>query len=310
MITTFTMTLLQIVKLFILILCGYILRKKALLPESAGFVLGKLEVLIFLPALIFRTMANNFDLDVLRTEYSLLTVSLAVLVVTFLLSRLIARLYTDDRNMRELYSYLYVIPNFGYFGYPLVTAIFGEAMLFQYMVYVIPFQVYIYTVGIYTLNPERKFNVKSVISPALIAIFSGIVFGSLGVPVPSFLNDVLTLGANCMAPVAMLLMGFVLGAYKPKELLAGITPHLSSLLRLLVIPLALFGVLYLLGIPDQTILIGVIFLSMPFGLNAVIFPQSKGWDTAEGAQLCFVSSLYSVLTLPLIISFLMTVLTP
>ena len=301
-------TALQLAKFFALIAFGYFLCRKAMLPDQTGVVLSKLEVLLFLPALCFRTMVRNFRLQVIQEQGSMILVSLVVITVTFLISRLLARRFSDNRDIREVYSYSYTIPNLGYLGYPLVLALFGELMLFRYMVYAIPYQIFIYTIGIYILNPKRAWNFKSVINPSMIALFLGIAAGMTEIRIPAIAMETLDLAANCMAPVAMILTGFVLGAFTPKQLIMKRKVHIASWIRLLVIPLIVFIALWLLKINSETILLAVILLSMPFGLNSVIFPQTNGGDSTEGAQLCFVSHLYSLATLPVMISLLLIVL--
>lgn len=303
-----SVTALQLIKLFSLVAAGYLLRRKLLLPEQTGIVLSKLEVYLFLPALCFRTMANNFRPQVILEQGSMILISLAIITLTFLLSRLLASFFTADRDIREVYSYSFTIPNLGYLGYPLVLALFGELMLFRYMVYAIPYQIFIYTIGAYLLNPNRSWTFRSFANPSMIALFLGIAAGLSGMRIPAVFMETLDLAAGCMAPVAMLLTGFVLGAFQPGRLLMNLKAHVASWIRLLALPLAVFIVLRLLRIDPETVLLAVVLLAMPFGLNTVIFSQSNGGDSAEGAQLCFVSHLYSLVTVPVIIGVLLHVL--
>jgi predicted permease len=103
----------------------------------------------------------------------------------------------------------------------------------------------------------------------------------------------------------MILTGFVLGSFAPRQLLAQKKMHLASFLRLLLIPLAALLVFRLLGLDGEIALLAVILLALPFGLNSVIFPQTHGADSSEGARLCFASHMYSLVTLPLLISLLL-----
>ncbi|NLM77242.1 MAG: AEC family transporter [Ruminococcaceae bacterium] len=304
----FSITALQLIKLFSFIAAGYLLRRLSLLPDQTGIVLSKLEVYLFLPALCFRTMANNFRPSVIKEQSTMLLISLAVLSVTFLLSRLLARFFTADKNIREVYSYSFTIPNLGYLGYPLVLALFGELTLFHFMVFTIPYSIFIYTVGIYILNPNRSWSFKSMINPSMIALFLGIAAGLGNIRMPSVVMETMDLASDCMAPVAMLLTGFVLGAFLPGRLLGRLKVHVATWIRLIVLPLGVFAALRLFQVNPDTIMLAVILLAMPFGLNTVIFTQTTGGDSTEGAQLTFVSYIYSLFTVPLVISLLLHLL--
>ena len=58
--SVFATTLNQIAFLFGLIIIGYILVKRKVLPEGSAMVLSKLENTIFIPALVMGTFIENF----------------------------------------------------------------------------------------------------------------------------------------------------------------------------------------------------------------------------------------------------------
>jgi malate permease and related proteins len=308
LIEQFSITALQLLKFFSLIAFGYAARRKNWLPQQTGVVLSKLEVLLFLPALSFRTMSRNFRVSIIFDQGFLILISLFIVVVTFIIARFLSKMFTKDRNIREIYAYSFTIPNLGYLGYPLVLALFGEALLFRYMIYALPYQIFIYTVGITILNPKQAWTFRSIINPSMVALFLGIAVGLTGWTIPDIASETLSLAANCMGPVAMVLTGFILGSFAPRDLIGRWHVHVAAWIRLLAIPLCVFVILYFLRIETETIFLGTLLLSMPFGLNGVIFPQTHGGDSTEGAQMCFVSHAYSLVTLPLMIGLIIIVL--
>ena len=56
----FTTTLSQMAFLFLLIILGFVLTKRELLPKTAAGILSKLENYIFIPALVLKTFFENF----------------------------------------------------------------------------------------------------------------------------------------------------------------------------------------------------------------------------------------------------------
>lgn len=299
---TFYITINQMIKLFVFLLCGFFFKKKALSPDTTATVLSKLEVNIFLPCLCFNSFSENFTLSTISEKLPLLGISLIVLGLSFLLSVLLSRIFAKNSFIRDVYVYSYTIPNLGFIGYPLIAAVFGDEMLFNFMVFCIPFNIFIYTAGIYMLNPNKEFTFKKLANPSLIAMFIGMMTGILSIPVPSFLTGITTSASACMAPVAMILTGFVLANSSIRKLFGDIKIYIAAFIRLAVIPLAAFGIFWLTGIHDLPFILSVSLLCLPFGLNSVVFPEAYGGDSTPGAQLCCISNIMGIITIPLIFS--------
>ena len=66
------------------------------------------------------------------------------------------------------------------------------------------------------------------------------------------------------------------------------------------------GLLYLfhlwVGVPIGIVKVAIIFLSLPMGINTVVFAEANGADGTVGAQGAFISHLFSIVTLPLIMA--------
>ena len=295
---TFRITLEQMSMFFIFMTAGYILKKRNLLPDSAGNVLSRLELYVFLPAMCFNTFSSNLKTDILAAKLPLLGWSLLLLAATFGLSILLSRLFSHERITRAVYSYAFTVPNLGYLGYPLVRTVFGQGPLLDFMIFTLPFNLFIYTVGMYILNPARVFNLKKVFNPIMISITAGALVGLSGVDMPSFAVNTLSTASDCTGPIAMLLTGFVLARAPIREMMGNYKMYIASAVRLIFLPL-FFGVLmYLAGIDRYIIKIACSLLVLPMGLNNVVFPEAFGGDSKTGAQSCFVSNIMGVITVP------------
>ena len=97
----------------------------------------------------------------------------------------------------------------------------------------------------------------------------------------------------------MFLAGFVLGGVPFKKLFIGAKAYLYSGIRLLLLPL-LFGVpMYFLGLRESMLMMPLLMLALPMGLNLVVYPESFGYDATDNARLCFVSYILCLVVLPL-----------
>ena len=303
----FQITLQQMVILFLFMAVGYVMMKKKMLPDNAAAVLSKLLVTAFLPCMVFKTFATNLNPGNVMEKLPLFLISAVNVTLSCLIAMLIARPLARDRMTRNIYIYSLTVPNMGYMGYPIVGAVLGEAMLLDFMVVAIPSNLFIYTAGMYMLNPNKEFSLKKIINPPMIGMIVGIIFGLCSIPVPDVVLSAATSASNCMAPCAMLLTGFVLAKQPVKAMFVQAKSYLISFIKLIIFPLAGFFLMRILGAPQQAVILCTIALALPFGLNSVVFPEAFGGDSTPGARLCFIGNLMALVTIPLVFLLLSTV---
>ena len=302
MLDKISITVEQMSVLFIFIILGYALQKLKVVPENSASVLSKLEMYVILPAFTFSTFSERFTRDIIGEKLKLLLWSALLIVISGTVAVLVAKLFSKDKSTRAVYTYAFTIPNTGYLGYPLIGGVFGAAMLFDYMIFVIPFSIYIYTVAMYMLNPKHELSIKGIFNPSFIGLLIGAVWGILEIPVPKVVGSVLDGASSCLGPLAMLLTGFVLSRRPVKELVKNPKMYIASLLRLVVFPIVFTAILWLLGADDYTLLLAALTLSLPMGLNNIVFPEAFGGDGYTGAQSCFVCNVLGFFLVPITFS--------
>jgi predicted permease len=293
-----SLTVSQILVLFIFMICGYVFKKKGIINDALGTVISRLEVSVFMPALCFNTFAGNFNPEVLKEKSIFLLAGALILGSSFLLALFLSRAFTKNPMTRGIYIYALSVPNFGYMGYPLILAVYGEQMLLNFMIVGIHYNIFIYTVGRNIFLANNRFTPRNMLDPTLIGIIIGAVVGLTGLRLPAFLDNTLTMAAACLAPLAMIMTGFILARTPFKFNISNPKIYLASALRLLIIPLATGAILLLLHVRLEVVLTMTAFLCMPMGLNNVIFPEAYGGDSGTGAQCCFVSQVLGLLTIP------------
>ena len=302
MLESFVVTFSQVFVLFIFIAIGYILKKSGKLPENFSKGISNLLVYIFMPFLTFRSMAGNFKLNIIGEKVSLIITSCILLGVFLILAFIFSRIFAKERLTRDIYVYSFTFPNSGYFGNPLVLAIFGEMMLFDYMIFCIPFLFLTYTFGVYILNPERKINFKSLLNPMLVAMLIGMLVGAADIKLFSAIDTAVEMGANCMAPSAMILTGIVFASNNFKSMVTNVKAYVACFIKMIIIPLIAVFIFIYSAIPEDVAVLMVIMLTLPTGLNSIVFPEAYGGDSRTGAQFCFISTLTCLFIMPLMLS--------
>ena len=288
----------QVFTLFIFAAVGYTLSRCGVVSTAHSKILSSLLVYVFLPCNIFRTFAANCTVAYLRDNYLTVLASIAVLSVLAVGMEFVSRLFSKEAYERKVYRYSLIIANYGYMGYALAESLLGSAGLMNVMMFAMPLSVYTYTVGFCSLT-KRGFSLKKLLNPVILAMVLGIAAGLSGISVPSVISGVMSKASGCMAPVSMLMAGIVISEFRLKDLLCEPRTYILSAMRLFVIPLAFGGILSLLGRREITEA-AVVLLSMPCGLNTIVFPKIVGEKCEIGAGLAFISNIAACISIPLV----------
>ena len=295
------LTLKNVGILLIFMFLGYILNHSGKFPESAPKVISTLTTTLFLPAYTISSLAQNFTPDKIGQQATLLGYGVLIILAAVGLGLILSRIFGKDAYDRRSLAYAFTFPNYGYFGYPVIAGVFGAQALADVMIFSIPMAIACQTYGYMLFSPEKKINWKKVLlTPSILAVFIGSAIGLSGIRLPGFFIDVLDTAGGCMSPASMLLGGFLLGKFPIKSLLSSFRAYWLSGIRMLGIPLLFGAVLYALGMRGQFFLFPLLLVSLPLGLNLVVFPESYGMEEAAtaNARICFVSYLLALIVLP------------
>ena len=292
----------QLFVLYLFVFLGWLLgRLKKDAADKSG-LLSFLLVNLFFPCKLFLNYANNFTVGYLQENYLTLFISVGILLVLVLIGNLLPRPLTRHSYERKVFSYNTSITNYAYFGYVLVEQVFGTAAMNNIMVFCIPFSLYCYTFGVSMLM-DKKLSFKSLRNTITISIGLGILWGLLRLPLPGPVRTVMQTASGCVGPVSMVLVGLVLSTFAGKDLLPTGNVVVFCLIRLLLVPLVVFGLCKGLGLvmtlPEAVYPSAVLMACMPCGLNPVVFPRLIGQDCRLGAKLILFSSILSCATIPL-----------
>ena len=301
----FTATLNQMLVLFIFMALGFFLNKKRLLPLDDSVVLSKLETYAFVPCLVFSVFYKYCTVENLKQKWTYMLYGAAVMAVSLPIGIVLAKFFAKDGYLKKIYTYSFAVANFSFMGNAVVLGVFGEKVLFDYMIFTLPLNLYVYSIGTASLIPTEKggkLSVKTFVNPIFIALILGAVCGLLSVPLPKFITTAISSAGACMSPLAMLLTGFVIGEYSLKTLASDKKVYLASVIRLIILPSAFMAVLLLLKTDKDIIRVALCATAMPLGLNTVVFPAAYGGDTTPGAGMALVSHLISVITIPVMFS--------
>lgn len=292
----------QIVILFAFIGIGYVLKKFGKLPNGFNKGISNLLVYILVPFLVFDSLSQNFNLTVLSEKKDIILISIVIMLSFFIVAFIFSRILTKEKNTRDVYMYSFSFPNYGYFGNPLILSIFGELMLFDYIIFNIPFMILTLTLGLYILDPKKTISFKKLIDPIILSLILGMIVGALNIKLPEQITTIVSMGADCMAPMAMILTGVVFACNDLKNMLSNYKIYIACIIKMLIIPLIVVFIMSRFEIPENISNLIIPTLTLPAGLNGIIFPEANGGDSKTGAQVCLISTVTCLIAYPLVYS--------
>ena len=310
----FKLTLNQMLLMFALVIVGYILRKKEILPENSGIVLAKAETFVFTPALSLYNQITKCTVKTFADNSPLMLFGFVITLFAILLSYPLSKLFVRDSNVsleksyeRNIYKYALTFANYGFVGNYLVLGVWGEDFFFKYSLFVFLLGILCSSWGLSILIPKKEGESllttikKTFTAPPLLALIIGMLVGLSGLSkfVPDFMLKTFESAGKCQGPVAMLLAGIIIGGYDCKRLLCNKKVYIASLLRLIVIPATMILILKALNISDEIVTLTLVAFACPLGLNTIVYPATYGGETKTGASMTIISQILSIITLPI-----------
>ncbi len=312
----FLITLKQVGIMVGYIFLGYILCRTKVVGKEASKILSKLLLYVISPCYCVATLSKQISIEKIVDYIVIIGAGAVVALLVILLSTVISHFFTKNAFEKNVYKYMFAFSNIGYFGYPLIGAIYGAEVLASFMLFALPINIAINSFGYYILTEKitdeaqvidkkakTKERLKRIFSFPLLSQLLAIVLGLLPFNIPNLFYEIITPAGNCYSASAMWLVGIALASYSLKELFLSFKPYFAGLIRLLIIPLIMGGIAYLLqmliGFDKIIVIFVVAFPCLPAGMNVVVFPESAGQDGSFGAKSCIVSYLMGLATIPL-----------
>lgn len=290
--------------LFALILGGYILRRSGF--PSAAFWSGaeRLNYFILFPALLFNSLATA-PLD----NPALTRVALCVGVVLGggWIGLLLARRFHGWPAARFGVFVQSTLRFNTYIGLATVGALFGEAGL-TLMALLLAISVPLVNVlSVHALTANSGMSPCAVLvsllkNPLILACLLGILFNGAGLPLGGGLDNLLGLLATASLPLGLLCVG---AALQPRELSSHRrTLMVSTLVRLVLMPLFAWLVVRLLAMPVMETAILVLFFALPCAPTAYVLARELRGDAELMAGAITLQTLLAMLSLPILLSLL------
>ena len=223
------------------------------------------------------------------------------LAVTTAVSLLISKKAGFPVGKRAIFAGLMAYPNCGFMGIPLCVALMGSWGSLYGAAVVAAYNALYFTWGVSLFHPGRKADLKALITPLNAATVLTILMLALRVHFPPLVQTVFTNVGNMTTPLALIVMGVMLGEGDLLAVFRGKFSYLAVLARNLLCPLALLAVLALLPLDDTLRLALMVYAVMPSANLTAVFATKYDMEAELASRTVVLSTLLSIVTMPLLL---------
>lgn len=284
--------------MFCYLAIGYFLYRYQLITKEGSRSLANLLLYVSLPCVIIKSFCISNTAES-RTELLLsMLMGLGLLVLSMSVSTLCFR-------KKPLENFSGAFSNAGFMGVPLITATLGANAVFYTAGMIALLNVFQWTYGQRLLSGTssgpRRYR-QLFLNPLTVSLVVGLLVFSLEITAPDTVMVCLSALAGLNAPLAMIVLGIYLAQTHLLQLFCQESHYLVAVVRLLLIPLLSIALLSLL--PGELLLIKQALLMAtcaPVGSNVAVFAQKLDKDYTHAVQLVCLSTILSIVTMPLIL---------
>lgn len=317
----------------IIILIGFFFRRFNLVGSEAKKVLTVIIWKVSVPCFAFNAFMQDFNLTNFKSTIKEFVFAIIFYTILILIGKLIFA--KKGKFFSTLCGLFMAIGQVTLFSMPILNSIYetepnGEQVMLYISTISIVFRIFVYIIGFYLISGEEIHfstlgkNLKKIfITPIMIGMFAGILVFLIQNATPqvqvgeqtySFLRIDKTLPAlyvtirslaNLLSPLSMFLIGTTIGEAHFKEAFKDITSWIVAILRNFVAPIFVILICLLLhkiGIAnfnEYSLVALVIGFSAPVSVTLSVMCTQYQKEEAFASRTCFVSTLLTIISLPL-----------
>jgi predicted permease len=293
--------ILAIAEIFGLFAVGCFARYKGYIREEEIERWSRFVLDIFFPFFVFNSIIRNFEADRLGDLWPLPIIGLGIIILGAGCGYWLRRgLKTGDPSIAKTFHHFCAINNYGFLPIIIVFNLWGDTALARLFFLNLGSTLGYWTIGVALLGgSEWRKALRNMLNPCLVALVLAILISicRLNRFVPEIVLTVsATVGAAAI-PCMLTLIGaslYPFPALRNKRDLTYLT-----LVRLVLLPLILIFFLKIIPLDEDVINIALIVALMPTAVSSTILTRRFGGDPDFAAHAAVITTLASVVTVPL-----------
>jgi predicted permease len=292
----------------LLIASGYLLSMRGKITQEVSSFITWIVVNISLPCVTASTIISSFDKSEVLSMPIFLAAPLVSVALGYVAGYVVAKLARPKEGRFGQMVALTAQNNTIFMGLPVNIAMFGEASVPFVLYYYIANTLFFWTLGVYAISEGKRKKGKNIfgifVTPPMFGVYFGILGLLFGLVPPKPVMDTLKYLGSLTTPLSMIFIGHVLfrsGLSKirlEKDVIVGI------ICRFAIGPAIAVPIFIAFGVKGLMLSVFVVQAFMPVMANSAIVAEQYGSDSRYAAVMTSVTTLVSLLILPLVKVFL------
>ena len=305
--------------LFAILFTGWFLRKINFIDDKMNHSMNKLIVYFAYPCLIIHNIGSlEMTKNLLKEFLIMFALSLVLFYFYGFFSKGYAYIRRFPQDSSAVAEFAMAMPNNGFIGFPVAIIFFGEEGLLLMLAHNAAMNFFIFTYGIALLknvkNPQKektsfikivRATLKLILNPNILALLIGFAISITGLGLAGPIDEYLLYIGNVSTPMAMIFIGSSLSSYKIGETIKDRVVIESSMIKLIWLPLVTMLIVYLLPVSNLIKIITTLGIAFPTAATVPMLAQQEGIDESIGSKILFLSTMISVISVPLLINFIL-----
>ncbi len=297
----------QMITLFLMMSIGFACNKCKIMNEAFNKYLSKFILYVSLPSMIIAAVLGTDHTLPNSKVFILLALAAGMYVFLILLSIFFAWIMKCPKETKGIYICLFIFSNIGFMGFPVVKVLYGDIAVFYASIFQIPFALLSYTLGAGLISKQKptlnNFR-RALLQPGIISAIIAILFYLLNMSMPTVLFNVFDYLGSMTTPASMLIIGSTIACYPLKKVFVSWRLYIMSVIKQLAFPFVLWLIIRDLPIDPMMIGVTVMLTAMPVATNCTMFCHEYNADAELASAAVFLSTVISVVTIPIISSIL------
>lgn len=283
---------------------GFLLMKSKLVSKDSIPAFATVLLYVCQPCLTFYSFDKaDFSPDLLLNLGIFFIIALVCQFGLLMLFYLLFRKRSAENVKYRIFNIALVLGNCGFFGIPVVERIFphrADAAVYC-LVFTLAMNLLCWTMVLYIVTRDKKYiqAKRLFLNPSTISFVVAFVLFVMSVKLPSLLSEAVSLGGKISTPLCMTILGMRLGTVRAKELFLNLGQYAVVILKQMIIPLVIFGLVYFLPVDLFIKQLSFILFCCPVASNVLNYAEIGGKGQEVASCCVLLGTLLSIGTMPL-----------
>lgn len=305
--TTFLTAFSKLMILALLILTGFVAKRKNMLQDSFSNNTVDFVIKFALPLMVFTSFQQEFSKEIILRGGKVFLLASAVFTMNYFLSILSGIIFRIPQDKKGMWQFGGMMSNVLFMGMPVIVSLYGEEGIFYVAMVNLSSSLYTYILGVWIVAKNGSgsggnLKMKELLcTPINFALVMGLLFFVFQITLPVFIADAFDYITDTIVPLAMVYVGTILAKNSFKEMVGDWHVYALCAMRLVVLPLITFAVMRFFV--SEKMMLACLVLSaaaMPVPTTSVLFVGKYGGDIKYASRCAFMSTIICAITIPFI----------